>query len=136
MGRKKKDVVEEVEGKVNEIINLMMLDKTLQCDPAESGYTKCVLKKAMIHVELRKRTDKLFYELAFEFVTTESLDEKEAIESIVNHFVEVGLITESRWQKMLNDALRYVNKISGIDTRDRVRRIAGVIDKVFEEGLR
>jgi hypothetical protein len=136
MGRRKKDVIEEIEGKVSELINLMMLDKTLQCDPAESGYTKCVLKKAMIHVELRKRTDKLFYELAFEFVTTESLDEKEAIESIVNHFVEVGLITESRWQKMLNDALRYVNKISGIDTRDRVRRIAEEVDKVFEEGLR
>jgi hypothetical protein len=135
MGRKKKDVIEEIEGKVNELINLMMLDK-MQCDPAESGYTKCVLKKAMIHVELRKRTDKLFYELAFEFVTTESLDEKEVIESIVNHFVEVGLITEIRWQKMLNDALRYVNKISGIDTRERIKRVAEELDKMLEEGVR
>ncbi len=136
MGRRKKDVVEEIEGRVNELFNLMVVDKTLQCDPADSSYTKCVLKKAMIHVELRKRTDKLFHQLAFEFVTTDSLDEKEVIEFIVNHFVEIGLINESRWQKMLNDALRYRHKIDGIDVRARVRRVADEIDKMLEEGLR
>jgi hypothetical protein len=136
MGKKKKDVVEEIDNKVKELFDLMMLDKTLQCDPAENSYTKCVLKKAMIHVELRKRSDRLFYELAFGYVTTESIDEKEAIEQIVNHFIEVGLVTEGRWQKMLNDALRYVNKLDGMDNRTRVRRIAEDLDKVVEEGLR
>jgi hypothetical protein len=135
--RKKKDVIEEIESRVSELFNLMALDKTLQCDPADSSYTKCVLKKAMIHVELRKRTDKLFYQLAFEFVTADSFDEKEVIEFIVNHFVEVGLINEGRWQKMLNDALRYVNRLDGMDTRAVVRRIAEDVDKIVEEdGLR
>jgi hypothetical protein len=136
MGRKKKDVVEEIESKVNELISLMALDKTMQCDPADNSYTKCVLKKAMIHVELRKRTDKLFYELAFGYVTTENIDEKEAIESIVNHFVEIGLINEVRWQKMLNDALRYVNKLDGMEPRTRVRRLAEEVNRLMEEGFR
>jgi len=136
MGRKKKDVVEEIKKRVNELFDLMALDKTMQCDPAENNYTKCVLEKAMIHVELRKRTDKLFHQLAFGYVTTESIDEKEAIESIVNHFIEIGLINEGRWQKMLNDALRYVSRIDGVDGRTRVRRLAENISEVFEEGLR
>jgi len=136
MSRKKKDVIEEIKKRVNELFDLMALDKTMQCDPAENNYTKCVLEKAMIHVELRKRTDNLFYQLAFGYVTTESIDEKEAIESIVNHFIEIGLINEGRWQKMLNDALRYVSRIDGIDGRTRVRRLAENISEVFEEGLR
>jgi len=136
MNKKKRDIVKEIEDRVNELFNLMALDKTLQCDPSDSGYTKCVLKKAMIHVELRKRTDKLFHQLAFEFVTTDSIDEKEAIEYIVNHFIEVGLINEVRWHKMLNNALRFVNRLDGVDTRERIRRMAENIDKVFEEGLR
>ncbi|MFZ8857904.1 MAG: hypothetical protein ACO2O1_06655 [Candidatus Caldarchaeales archaeon] len=136
MNKKKRDIVKEIEDRVNELFNLMVLDKTLQCDPADSSYTKCVLKKAMIHVELRKRTDKLFHQLAFEFVTTDSLDEKEAIESIVNHFIEVGLINEGRWHKMLNDALRFVNRLDGVEGRTRVRRIAESTNELFDEGLR
>jgi hypothetical protein len=136
MGRRKRDVVEEIEDKVNELVSLLAVDRTLQCDASRSDYTKCVLKKAMVHVELRKRTDKLFYELAFGYVTTESIDEKEAIESIVNYFVEVGLISEGRWQKMLNDALRYVSRLDGVDVRARVRRVAEDVDKMLEEGLR
>jgi hypothetical protein len=136
MNMKKRDIVKEIEDRVNELFNLMALDKTLQCDPADSGYTKCVLKKAMVHVELRKRADKLFHQLAFEFVTTDSIDEKEAIESIVNHFIEIGLINEARWQKMLNNALRFVNKLDGIESRVKVRRMVEEIDKMFEEGLK
>jgi len=136
MGRKKKDVFGEIEDRVKELIDLMALDKTMQCDPSRNDYTRCVLKKAMVHVELRKRTDKLFHQLAFGYVTTESIDEKEAIESIVNHFIEIGLINEGRWQKMLNDALRYVSRIDGVDGRTRVRRLAENISEVFEEGLR
>jgi hypothetical protein len=136
MGRKKKDVIEEIRERARELIELLMMDKTKQCDPAKSNYTLCVTEKALIHIELRKRADKMFHQLAFQFVTTDSLDEKEAIESIVNHFIEVGLITEVRWQKMLNDVLRYVSRISGIDTRERVRRIAEKMDELFEEGVR
>jgi hypothetical protein len=136
MNKKKRDIIKEIEDRVNELFNLMALDKTMQCDPADGGYTKCVLKKAMIHVELRKRTDKLFHQLAFEFVTTDSIDEKEAIEHIVNHFIEVGLINEVRWHKMLNNALRFVNRLDGVDTRERIRRISENIDNVLEEGLR
>lgn len=135
MGRRK-DVVEQIEERIKELIDLLMLDRTLQCSPDRSDYTKCILRKALVHVELRKRTDKLLYQLAFEFVTTESIDEKEMIEQIVNSLIEVGITNEVRWQKMVNDALRYANKISGIDVRERVRRIAENIDKVFEEGLK
>jgi PII-like signaling protein len=136
MGRRKKDVIEEIEERANEIMDLLMLDKTIQCDPSKSDYVRCVLRKAMVHVELRKRVDKLFYQLGFTFVTTEDIDEKEMIESIVNQFIEMGLINEVRWQKILNDVLRRVNKLSGVDTRERIRRIAEEVDKVFEEGLR
>jgi hypothetical protein len=136
MGRRKKDVIEEIEERAKEIIDLLTLDKTIQCDPSKNDYTKCVLKKAMVHVELRKRIDKLFYQLGFTFVTTESLEEKEVIESIINQFIELGIINEIRWQKILNDAIRRMNRLSGIDTRERVRRIAEEVDKVFEEGLR
>ena len=135
MGRRK-DVVEQIEERVKELIDLLMLDRTIQCDPSKNDYARCVLRRAMIHVELRKRTDKLLYQLAFGFVTTENIDEKEMIEQIVNSLIEVGITNEVRWQKMVNDALRYVNKISGIDVRERIRRIAENIDKVFEEGLR
>ena len=135
MGRRK-DVVEQIEERVKELIDLLMLDRTIQCDPSKNDYARCVLRRAMIHVELRKRTDKLLYQLAFGFVTTENIDEKEMIEQIVNSLIEVGITNEVRWQKMVNDALRYMNKISGIDVRERIRRIAENIDKVFEEGLR
>jgi hypothetical protein len=133
---RRKDVVEQIEERIKELIDLLMLDRTIQCDPSKNDYAKCVLRRAMIHVELRKRTDKLLYQLAFGFVTTESIDEKEMIEQIVNSLIEVGITNEVRWQKMVNDALRYASKISGIDVRERVRRIAENIDKVFEEGLR
>jgi hypothetical protein len=136
MSRRKRDVIEEIKSRANELFNLLAYDKTLQCDPSESGYTRCVLEKALVHVELRKRTDKVFHQLAFGFVTTENVEEKELIESIVNHFIEIGLITEGRWQKMLNDALRFVNKLDGVDNRARVRRISENINEVFEEGLR
>jgi len=133
---RRKDVVEQIEERVKELIDLLMLDRTIQCDPSKNDYARCVLRRAMIHVELRKRTDKLLYQLAFGFVTTENIDEKEMIEQIVNSLIEVGITNEVRWQKMVNDALRYMNKISGIDVRERIRRIAENIDKVFEEGLR
>jgi len=135
MGRRK-DVVEQIEERIKELVDLLMLDRTIQCDPSKSDYARCVLRRAMIHVELRKRTDKLLYQLAFGFVTSESIEEKEMIEQIVNSLIEVGVVNEVRWQKMVNDALRYMNRISGIDVRERVRRIAENLDKVFEEGLR
>ena len=135
MGRRK-DVVEQIEERIKELIDLLMLDRTIQCDPSKNDYARCVLRRAMVHVELRKRTDKLLYQLAFGFVTSESIDEKEMIEQIVNSLIEIGVVNEVRWQKMVNDALRYMNKINGIDVRERIKRIAENIDKVFEEGLR
>jgi hypothetical protein len=130
---KKKDVISEVDDKVKELIDLMVLDKTMQCDAGKNDYTRCVLRKAMVHVELRKRLDKLIYELAFGYVTTEIIDEKEMIEQVVNHFVEVGLINEDRWMKAVQNALRYVNRIDGMDARVKVRRVAEEMDKIFEE---
>jgi hypothetical protein len=135
MRGKKKDVIDEIEDRVKEMVDLMMLDKTVQCDPNKNDYAKCVLRKAMIHVELRKRRDKVVRQLAFEFVTGE-MDEKESIESIINGMSQIGLITENEWMKAINDALRYLNRIDGVDARERVRRIAENMDKVFEEGLR
>jgi len=135
MGRRK-NIIDEIEEKTNEIFDLLTLDKTVQCSPERSDYVRCVLRRAMIHIELRKRGDKLVYQLAFGYVTTDSIDEKEAIEQIVNSLIEIGIINEARWQKAINDALRHVNKISGIDVRERIRRIAENIDKVFEEGLK
>lgn len=136
MGRKKKDIIEEIEERVRESIDLLTLDRTILCDPSKNDYTKCVLRKAMIHVELRKRTDKLLYQLAFEFVTSENLEEKEMIEQIVNSLIEVGVVNEVRWQKMISDALRYANKLSGVDTRERIRRLANELDRMIEEGLK
>jgi len=130
---KKKDVISEIEDKVNEFIDLLALGKTMQCDPSRNDYTRCVLKKAHIHVELRRRLDKLVYELAFSYVTTQIIEEKEAIDQIVNHFVEIGLITEDRWMKAINDSLKYVARLDGIDAKTRVRRVVGEIDKMIEE---
>jgi DNA-directed RNA polymerase subunit F len=136
MGRKKKDIIEEIEERVKELIDLLTLDRTIQCDPSRSDYVRCVVKRAMVHVELRKRTDKLLYQLAFEFVTSESFEEKEMIEQVVNSLIEVGVVNEVRWQKMINDALRYANKLSGIDTRERVKRISEELNRMLEEGLK
>ena len=52
-------MVEEIEDRVRELIDLFRLEKTMMCDPGKSDYARCVLKKAYIHVELRKRRDKL-----------------------------------------------------------------------------
>jgi hypothetical protein len=132
MGRKKKDIIDEIEERVNETINLMMLDKTMQCDPSRSDYARCVVKRGMIHVELRKRRDKIVRQLAFEHVTG-SIDEKEIIESIINGLIQIGLVTENEWMKAISDALRYLNRINGVDARERVRRMAEEMDKIFEE---
>jgi hypothetical protein len=135
MGRKK-DIVEEIEQRVKEIIDLKTLQETMQCNPDRSDYVRCVLTKAMIHVELRRRVDKLVYGLAFTFVSSESIEEKETIETVVNQLIEIGMLSDLRWQKAINDALRYRNKIDGVDARVRIRRIAEEVDKVFEEGLK
>jgi hypothetical protein len=132
MGRKKRDIIDEIEERVKEMVDLMMLDKTVQCDPSRSDYAKCILRKAMIHVELRKRRDKVVRQLAFEFVTGE-LDEKESIESIINGMMQVGLITENEWMKAINDAVKYLHRLDGVDARERVKRIAEGIDKILEE---
>ena len=130
---KKKDVISEIEDRVRELFDLLTLDKTMQCDPSENGYTRCVLKKAMVHVELRKRVDKLIYELSFSYVTTQIIEEKEVIDQIINHLVEIGLITEDRWMKAINDSLKYVARLDGMDSRTRVRRVAEEVDRVLEE---
>jgi len=135
MGGKKKDVIEEIEEKVNEFMNLHTLGKTIMCDPSKNNYVSCVVKKAYIYVEMRKRRDKLIHQLSFGYVTGE-LQEKEAIEEIINAMIQIGLVTESEWMKAVNDALRYLNRIDGVDTRERIRRVAENIDKVFEEGLK
>jgi hypothetical protein len=132
MGRKKRDIVDEIEERVRELIDLLTLDKTIMCDPSKSDYAKCVLRRAMIHVELRKRRDKVVRQLAFEFVTGE-LDEKESIESIINGMIQIGLITENEWMKAINDAVRYVNRIDGVGARERVKHMAEEMDKIFEE---
>jgi hypothetical protein len=132
MGRRKKDVIDEIEERVKEMVDLMMLDKTVQCDPNKNDYAKCVLRKAMIHVELRKRRDKVVRQLAFEFVTGE-LDEKESIESIINGMIQIGLMTENEWMKAINDAVKYLNRIDGVGVRERVKHVAEEMDKIFEE---
>jgi hypothetical protein len=134
MGRKKKDIIDEIEDRVKEMVDLMMLDKTVQCDPNKNDYVKCVLRKAVIHVEMRKRRDKVVRQLAFEFVTGE-LDEKESIESIINGMTKVGLITENEWMKAVSDALRYLNRIDGVGAGERVKRV-GMDEIVEEEGFR
>ncbi len=136
MGGKKKNVISEIEQRVEEIIDLKILRETIQCSPDRSNYARCVVTRAMVLVELRKRVDKLRYSLAFAYVGTDDIMEKELIETIVNQLIEVGLMNDLMWQKAINDALRYRNKIDGIDTRARIRRIADELDKVFEEGLR
>jgi hypothetical protein len=132
MSRKKKDVIEEIENRVRELMDLFTLEKTMVCDPSKNDYVKCVLRKAYVHVELRKRRDKLVRQLSFEYVTGE-LAEKEAIEEMINAMSQIGLITETEWMKAVNDAIRYVSRLDGIDIRDRVRRIANEIGKTIEE---
>ena len=125
-------MVEEIEDRVRELVDLFTLEKTVTCDPGRNDYVKCVLKKAYIHVELRKRRDKLVRQLSFEYVTGE-LSEKENIEEIINAMMQIGLITENEWMKAINDSLRYVNRIDGVDVRARVRRVAEETDKILEE---
>ena len=132
MGKKKKDVIDEIEEKVRELIDLYTLEKTIMCDPAKNDYARCVLKKAYIHVELRKRRDKLTRQLSFEYVTGE-LAEKEAIEEMINAMSQIGLITENEWMKAVNDAMRYVMRIDGMEPRTKVRHISNEIDKALEE---
>jgi hypothetical protein len=133
--RRRKDVIEEIEERVRELVDLFTLEKTMMCDPSKNDYARCVLKKAYIHVELRKRRDKLVRQLAFEFVTGE-LAEKEAIEEMINAVIQIGLLTEVEWMKAINDAVKYVNRLDGVEPRSRIKRIAEEIDKVIEEGLR
>ena len=125
-------MVEEIEDRVRELVDLFTLEKTMMCDPSKSDYARCVLKKAYIHVELRKRRDKLVRQLSFEFVTGE-VDEKENIEEMVNAMMQIGLLTENEWMKAINDSLRYVNRLDGVDVRARVRRVAEETDKILEE---
>jgi hypothetical protein len=136
MGGRKKSVIDEIKAKAQEIRELLIYSKTLQCDPTESRYADCVVEKALAHIELRKRVDKLLHQLAFTFITAEDIDEKEMIESIVNSLIALGLTNDVRWQRILNGALRYVNKLNGVDTRERIRQIAEEMEKVFEEGMR
>ena len=63
--RRRRDVVEEVEDRVRELVDLFTLEKTVTCDPDKNDYVRCVLKKAYIHVELRKRRDKLVRQLSY-----------------------------------------------------------------------
>ena len=132
MSRRRKDVIEEIEDRVRELIDLFRLEKTMICEPSKNDYARCVLKKAYIHVELRKRRDKLVRQLSFEYVTGE-LSEKENIEEIINAMMQIGLITENEWMKAINDSLRYVNRLDGVDVRAMVRRVAEETDKILEE---
>jgi ADP-dependent phosphofructokinase/glucokinase len=136
MGRKKKDIVEEIENRVQETIDLLALKQTIQCDPTRSDYVKCILRRAMVHIELRKRRDKIVRQLAFGFVTSRQIEEKEVIEEIVNGMIQIGLINEEEWMKAINDALRYVNRIDGIDTRERIKRIGEEVSRMLEEGMK
>ncbi|MCI4408323.1 MAG: hypothetical protein JHC26_04475 [Thermofilum sp.] len=132
MGKKKKDVIDEIEEKVRELIDLFTLEKTMMCDPSKNDYARCVLKKAYIHVELRKRRDKLVRQLSFEYVTGE-LAEKETIEEMVNAMSQIGLLSENEWMKAVNDAMRYVFRLDGMEPREKVRKISNEIDKALEE---
>jgi hypothetical protein len=136
MGRKKRDIIEEIENRAEEFVNLLALKKTMMCDPSKNDYVRCVVKKGHVQVEYRKRRDKLVRQLSFGYVTSENIEEKESIENIVNAMIQLGLITEEEWMKAINDALRYVNKLDGMEPRTRVRRIAEENKILEEDGFR
>jgi len=119
-----KDVMKEVEREVQSLMRLMEAAK-VECD---SDDVECMLRRAVVYVNLKRRLDKLIYQLAFVYVATDDVVEKEAVEKMVEAVAKTGFITEQRWVKAVSDAFRYRNKIDGVEPRRRVR-------KMSEEGL-
>ena len=120
------EIVKKIEREVKKVVELMELDRNVKCDPGQPGYTECILRKALIHVNLRKLIDRLLYQLAFEYVTGDSLEEKDMIEQVVEHLSQLGYVSENRWMQAINNALRYKERINapgrgmGIRVPDRM----------------
>jgi catechol-2,3-dioxygenase len=128
------EIVKKIDREVRKVVELMELDRNTGCDPSEANYTECVIRKALIHVHLRKALDRMLYQLAFEYVTASDVSEKEMIESVVEHLSQLGYVTEDRWAQAVNNALRFKQRIDaagrgvGIVARRAVAGEGGFID--------
>jgi predicted RNA-binding protein with EMAP domain len=105
------EVIKRIDREVRELVQLIELDRNTRCDPEQPGYTECIIRKALVHVQLRKKIDRMLYQLAFEYVTSEDLEEKNMIEQVVEHLSQLGYITEGRWAQAVSNALRYRQRI-------------------------
>jgi len=120
------EIVKKIEREVKKVVELMELDRNVKCNFSQPSYTECILRKALIHVNLRKLIDRLLYQLAFEYVTGDSLEEKDMIEQVVEHLSQLGYVSETRWMQAINNALRYKERINapgrgmGIRVPDRM----------------
>jgi len=119
MRRKKLD---DIISEVNELIEMVEAEKSTECNPEDRDYVKCVLIKARLRVEVRKRLDKLVWQLAFQYVTS-NIMEKEEIEDMVEAIKRLGYISEERWVKAVTTAIRFAKKIDGETPVRIVRRM-------------
>ena len=119
MKRKKLD---EIINEVEELMKMIEFEKSTECDPEDRDYVKCVLVKARIRVEVRKRLDKLVWQLAFQYVSSDIM-EKEEIENMVGAIRQLGYVSEERWIKAVTTATRFIRKIDGESPARSVKRI-------------
>ena len=110
MKRKKLD---EIINEVEELMRMVEFEKSTECDPEDRDYVKCVLVKARIRVEIRKRLDKLLWQLAFQYVSSSDIMEKEEIENMVGAIRQLGYISEERWVKAVTTAVRFIKRLDG-----------------------
>ena len=73
---------------------------------------KCMIRKAETMVKIRKKIDKLVYQLAFIY-SSSSPDEKKAIEEVVDALINAGLLDTIRWNKALADTARWRSRLDG-----------------------
>jgi len=116
--RKLEDIVSEVE----ELMKMIEVEKNTECNPESKDYVKCVLIKAKIRVEVRKRLDKLVWQLAFQYVSSDIM-EKEEIENMVGAIRQLGYVSEERWIKAVTTATRFIRKIDGESPARSIKHI-------------
>jgi len=120
--RKLEDIISEVE----ELMKMVEFEKSTECNPEDRDYVKCVLVKARIRVEVRKRLDKLVWQLAFQYVSNNDVIEKEEIENMVGAIRQLGYISEERWVKAVTTAVRFMKKIDG---ESPIRSVKHIVDE-------
>ena len=87
---------------IDELITLYEEMSKTEC----SNDIRCWIKKSTIFVFFRKKIDKLLHQLAFIYLSS-SEQERITIESLVDKFVENGLITMRQWELALIHATNY-----------------------------